>query len=82
MFFVLSLSACSLFTKKVYVPVATCPAPKEISKPEIPISSLTNEDKDDPKKVSKSYVITIKTLQQHIDELTAIIEGYKPTDKK
>ena len=83
----LILPACTLFTKKeplirvekqiIEVPVYSCPAPRDISRPALAIDSLTPADKTNPGKVGQAYKATVKTLQGYAAELETELNAYK-----
>jgi len=79
----LGLTACGPGTIKlrtevqeVYVPLLYSPAPPEITRPELPISELTDEDIEDPGKVVIYYKATVKILEGYITELETIVNQY------
>lgn len=85
---VILLSGCSTLMptkteiKEVKTPVLVCPEPPAISKPNLLIDQLTEEDKNDPGKVAQFYKGTVKQLTEYVKELEAIIEQYDKTSKK
>lgn len=70
-------------TIEVKVPVSSCPAPKEISRPVLPIDNLKSEDNADPGKVAVAYKASVRALIGYIKELEQVLDGYKtPTPAK
>lgn len=64
--------------KEVKVPVVEeCPTPPNLEKPDLIIDTLTNQDTNDPGKVSKAYKATVKQLQGYIEQLESILDAYR-----
>ena len=64
-------------TVEVNVPVPVVPKFNIPEKPIVPIDYLTKEDKDDHNVIGKAYVISVKELRAHIDQLHNLLEGIK-----
>lgn len=86
--FLLILTGCPGNVKtevvEVKIPVSSCPAPKEVLRPTLPIDSLSTTDAADPGKVAQAYKATVRALIGYAQELEQILEGYKkaPTPTK
>lgn len=75
------LTACSSFSdvKTVEIPVAVCAKPPVINRPYLPIYALEDAKNDELiyAITAKSYVITIKQLQEYSKQLELILDTYR-----
>ena len=55
--------------QEVQVPLLYCPAPPELSEPQLPIQNMSPQQLADQGEVVKHYKATVKTLLGYIDEL-------------
>ena len=67
--------------QKQYVDVLYCPAPPEISRPVLPIHTITPEEKQNDGEIAKHYKATVKTLQGYAIELESIVDKQKEINK-
>jgi len=68
-------------TQDRYVNVLYCPAPPEISRPELPIQHMTTEQEASDGEVAKHYKATVKTLIGYSKELEKVIDNQKKINK-
>ena len=82
----LTMSGCSKFfvkdTQVQYVPVLYCPAPPEVSRPELPIHQMTPAQAKNPGEVVKHYKATVRALMGYSESLEYIIKFYSDSDKE
>jgi len=64
-------------TQIVEVPVFRCPEPVKIDRPKLLIRELEKADTKNPDKVFKSYVGTVKQLEQYSNLLELQLNLYK-----
>lgn len=62
--------------QEVPVPIP-CPVPAKVEKPQLPIHSLSENDKRDYNKVGKAYVNTIILLDAYSKSLEKALEPYR-----
>ena len=63
--------------KEVKVPIVKVLAPPVVNKPELAITTLTPEQKDDLGELAKAYKITIMQLEQYVTILEDILAKQK-----
>lgn len=81
------LSACGtvrehVVFQEVKVPVYVVVEPPVVQRPELEISTLSEEQKKDPGELAKAHKITIKQLQQYSENLEKIIEKQRELAKQ
>jgi len=67
--------------KETLVPIVYSPAPPEITRPELPIQQMTDEQVQNPGTVVKYYKATIKTLIGYSLELEKALAEYDKINK-
>lgn len=76
----LILAGCNPFIRTEYreypVPVYTVPAPPSIERPQLPIHSLTSEDREDSDKVIRAYIVSIRLLLNYSYAMEKIWDKY------
>ena len=85
------ISGCDLFKREIIrtevvqlrIPMLYCPAPDKrlLERPDLPIHSLTQEERQQYDKLVKSYVATIKTLQDYSSRLELSLNQYEKISK-
>lgn len=77
---ILMLSACYADNVRYTpypVPVYVVPEPPSIDRPDLPIHSLTEEDRENTTKVMQSYVISVRLLMNYAQASDKIMKTYK-----
>lgn len=84
----LMLTGCGVFktrietdTKEVLIPVISCPAPPVVGRPELPIQTMTPEQKQSDGEVVKHYKATVKALLDYSEALEAVVDHYDGINK-
>lgn len=62
-------------------PILYCPEPPTVEKPILLIDNLSENDKNNPGLVAKTYKATIKQLTNYIEQLELILGQYIKTSK-
>lgn len=67
--------------QEVKTPILYCPAPPEINRPALPISDLTEEQKQDHDAVVKHYRASIEVLIGYAKRLEKVVNQYNKNNK-
>jgi hypothetical protein len=63
---------------EVMIPVkAQCPKPDPITKPQLPVNSLTQEDKNNHEKIAKQYAASIAVCMSYAEEQEEVLNSYR-----
>jgi hypothetical protein len=71
------IGGCATPRPATLIPVAvSCPPPPPLGRPALPIADL--EPGDPPATVVKAFATSVQILQGFVEELQAILDGYRP----